>query len=358
MGKIILQNTSFSFEEIKSNQWTEDDPYLHASLAFCRDWLNGEMIFKLKTSGSTGAPKPITVNRIQMEISAKATKDFFEIRPNSLLLCCLNTEMIAGKMMLVRALEWNADLVLVEPKENPLLELRMDQKFDFAAMVPMQVAASLENPETVNKLKTIKQLIIGGAPISASLLEKIEKENLNAYQTYGMTETVSHVALAKIDGKRLLYTALPNVGIGTDAAGRLWLEAPMAMGNHLQTNDLVELVGSNQFVWLGRADFTINSGGIKIQPEILEPQIAPFIAGIFPNSDFFLFGQEDSKLGQKLVLVIENPKADQKQAADLLMEIRSNFQKYLVPKTILFVSDFERTPSGKINRLANLKNAK
>ncbi|ERM84139.1 hypothetical protein P872_15255 [Rhodonellum psychrophilum GCM71 = DSM 17998] len=358
MGKIILQIGSYSFEEIKNSLWTEKDPYLESSLRFCRDWLRGEMLFELSTSGSTGTPKTITVHRRQMEISAKATKDFFGIQPNSLLLCCLSTDMIAGKMMLVRALEWDADVVLVAPKENPLLELSMNREFDFAAMVPMQVAACLDSTKTAGELKKIKQLIIGGAPISPALLEKIGMEKLNAYQTYGMTETVSHVALAKINGQKPIYTALPNVGIGTDASGRLWLEAPMAQEKHLQTNDLVELIGNNQFVWLGRADFTINSGGIKIQPEILEPQLAAIVSEFFPKSDFFLSALEDSKFGQKLVLVIENTQPEQKRAKDLLMEIRKNFHKHLVPKTVLFVSDFMRTPSGKINRRANLNIAK
>jgi o-succinylbenzoate---CoA ligase len=355
MGKIILENKEYTFGQIKNGQWHEDDSYLHQTFSFCQKWLNGVNYFELKTSGSTGKPKKIHISRNQMEISAAATKSFLNIDYQSILLCCLNTEMIAGKMMLVRAMEWNADLVLVKPKENPLEKLWFESRIDFSAMVPLQVQACLSDVETALKLKNIGTLIIGGAPSSGSLKEKIVEEGIPAYQTFGMTETVSHIALAPITKGELVFDTLPGVSIGTDEDGRLWISAAMASEEKLQTNDLVELLNNSQFKWLGRADFTINSGGIKIQPEVLEPQLSPFIQNHFGDVPFFVFGKHDEKLGQKLLLILEDGIIEASKIKTFQDDLRVNLTNYLVPKEVLVLDKFVKTESGKINRLETVK---
>jgi o-succinylbenzoate---CoA ligase len=355
MGKIILENKEYTFDQIKNGQWNEDDPYILQAFSFCQQWLNGIKEFELKTSGSTGKSKVIHVSRNQMEISAAATKDYFKIDYGSTLLCCLNTDMIAGKMMLIRAMEWNADLVLIKPKENPLEKLWFESRIDFAAMVPLQVQACLSDVETALKLKNIGTLIIGGAPSSASLKKKIEDDNINAFQTFGMTETVSHIALAPIKKDELVFETLPGVSIGTDEDGQLWISASMASEEKLQTNDIVELLNDSQFKWLGRSDFTINSGGIKIQPEVLEPQLSPFIINYFGDISFFVFGKNDEKLGQKLILVLEGKIDEVSKIKTFQDELRLNLKNYLVPKEVLVLDKFVRTESGKINRLETVK---
>ncbi|WP_194973771.1 AMP-binding protein [Aquiflexum lacus] len=355
MGKIILENKDYTFDQIKNGQWNEEDPYLHQSFSFCQQWLKGVESFELKTSGSTGKPKKIQVSRKQMEISAAATKAFLNIDSESTLLCCLNTEMVAGKMMLVRAMEWNADLVLVKPKENPLEKLWYESRIDFTAMVPLQVQACLSDETTKPKLKSIRTLIIGGAPSSGSLKEKIVEEDINAYQTFGMTETVSHIALAPITKGELVFETLPGVSIGTDEDGRLWISAGMASEEKLQTNDIVELFNNSQFKWLGRADFTINSGGIKIQPEVLEPQLSPFIINHFGDVPFFVFAKHDEKLGQKLLLILECEIIEASKIKSFQNDLRANLINYLVPKEVLVLDKFTRTESGKINRLETIK---
>jgi len=352
MGKIILEINSYTFNQIQQGNWEEEDLYINNALLFCQSWLLGQDSFILQTSGSTGTPKAISLDRRQMEISATATAKFFGTEKHPHLLCCLNTAMIAGKMMLVRALVWDADLYLTKPKENPLEDQWLDVDFDFAAMVPMQAAACLSQVSSKEKLKKTKTLIIGGAPSPSSLLVELVKENINAFQTYGMTETVSHIALAKIGSSNLVYETLPGVVIGTDPEGRLWIEAPMAKEKRLQTNDLVNILDENHFLWLGRNDFTINSGGIKITPEVLEPLIAPFLAKVFGTSAFFLFGKEDQKLGEKLVLVIETDFIKKEKAQELLVSLSGSLEKYQIPKEILSVPEFVKTPSGKINRKA------
>jgi O-succinylbenzoic acid--CoA ligase len=355
MGKIIIENRTYGFDEIKEGNWLENDPYFHQALTFCQLWLKGATVFEMPTSGSTGEPKDIQVNRKQMEISAAATRDFFQIPKGAKMLCCLNIWMVAGKMMLVRAMEWEAELYLVKPSDNPLLELYLE--FDFAAMVPLQVSACLENEKTVPVLKKIKHLIIGGAPSSPTLIQNILNSGIRAYQTYGMTETVSHIALAKINREELVYEVLPGVEIGTDQEQRLWIKAPMASHQILQTNDLVKMIDKSHFQWLGRADFTINSGGIKLQPELMEPKIAPAFEAIFGHQHFFLFGKEDERLGQKLVLVIGHEDKDVTKEQLLRNALKNLFNRYHLPKEILYVKEFVKTASGKINRPATFKNS-
>lgn len=358
MGKILLEKNEYTFDQIQQGNWEEADAYFSEALRFCQSWLQGQDSFLLQTSGSTGIPKTIDVDRRQMEISAASTGKFFRMAKNPRLLCCLNTQMIAGKMMLVRAMVWDADLILTKPKENPFEEEWVDGEFDFVAMVPMQVASCLSQNSSLQKLRKIKTLLIGGAPSPKSLLELLSKENISAYQTYGMTETVSHIALAKIAGTELVYETLPGVTIGVDLDKRLWIEAPMAKEKRLQTNDLVDIVDENHFMWIGRSDFTINSGGFKIQPEILESQIAPTIEAYYGKVEFFLFGLDDEKLGQKLVLVIESNQTDNEKAGKLLYSISGLVHKYQIPKEVIFVKEFVKTPSGKINKSETIKSAK
>src|SRR5690554_4469576 len=169
MGTIIINQQEFSFQQIKERDWPKQTPYFETSLSFCRDWLNGKNVFELQTSGSTGSPKTIKVSRAQMSSSAKATGDFFNIQPQASLLCCLNTAMIAGKMMLVRAMEWDSFLYLVEPSSNPLLGFSADQSLDFATMVPVQLETCLGDEYSRGLVHRIQNLLIGGAPPSPAL---------------------------------------------------------------------------------------------------------------------------------------------------------------------------------------------
>jgi O-succinylbenzoic acid--CoA ligase len=353
MGKIIFNNRYYSFEKIRQGDWETSDPYLHQGLSFCQEWLRGQTFFDLHTSGSTGLPKSIKANRKQMEASAAATRSFFNIGSGSILLCCLNIQMIAGKMMLIRGMEWDSTIFLVPPTGNPLEGIACD--FDFAAMVPIQVMTCLDDSKSLPKIQSIKNLIIGGAPSSPSLIQKIQKLQVNAFQTFGMTETVSHIALANISSMPLIYQCLPGVQIGVDKELRLWIKAPMSGNKKIQTNDIVELMDERQFQWLGRADFTINSGGIKLQPEQMENRMTDLMKEVYGHSNFFLFGKPDEKLGQKLALLIEEKDADPKKEQKLVYGLEQLLDRYHLPKEIYYVGKFHKTASGKVNRPETIK---
>lgn len=348
MFQLIIGSNSYS-----SNQDFEETPnnlpeFAKEAFNFCHDWLQGKDSFILQTSGSTGIPKSIHVNRSQMIASATGTQSYFGVQENTNMLCCMNTSYIAGKMMLVRAMVWNCPILIIEPSSNPLTNLPDSFAVEFVAMVPLQVEESLKS--ALSKLKKVKYLIIGGAPISNQLKATLIKIEIKAFQTYGMTETVSHIAIAPITEGDLIYEGLPGVQLGLDARGALWINSEMSNNEKIQTNDLVDLVSENKFKWLGRADFVINSGGIKLHPEILESRIEPILKSYFPENSFFLFGEKDEILGERLILLIEVEEISEKSLGGIQLSLKNTLGKYECPKAIYPIREFIRTETGKINR--------
>ncbi|MCU0399712.1 MAG: AMP-binding protein [Algoriphagus sp.] len=348
MFRLHFENQVYSKAEDFEVNPNDLPEYAKAAFPFCKSWLEEEKTFSQSTSGSTGIPKQISISRQQMEASAKGTGNFFKTDSNSRLLCCLNPAYIAGKMMLVRAMVWNCEIRLVEPSSNPLSKVKGD--LDFVAMVPLQVQASLEDEKSLQKLKSIQHLIIGGAPISSKLKANLVENGIKAWQTFGMTETVSHIALAEIGKEELLYQVLPGVEVGQDHRGALRIKSEMSGPDPIQTNDLIELRSASSFIWQGRVDFVVNSGGIKLFPELIEHKAEGVIEEIFPGSSYFFIGEKDELLGEKLVLILETTESSSR--VKILKERLSDvLGKYELPKKIYFSPKFARTESGKINRL-------
>jgi O-succinylbenzoic acid--CoA ligase len=285
-----------------------------------------------------------------MIASAQLTALHFGFQAGQKVLLPLNADFIAGKMMLVRAMVWNCPIWLFEPKSNPFSDLDDDISPDFVAMVPLQVEACLEDVQALSKLKKVAHLIIGGAPISQKLKSQLIENQLTAWQSYGMTETVSHIALAKIGNGDLEYQTLPGVEIGQDSRGAIWIKSPMSGPEKIQTNDLVEMTSGTSFRWLGRVDFVINSGGVKLHPELLEQQSEAIMDALFPGSRYFFHSEKDEKLGQKLVLLIEKSDPNVELAKLLQSKLEGKLGKYQTPKSIYFIPAFVQTESGKINR--------
>ncbi|MGM8363179.1 AMP-binding protein [Flavobacterium sp. ARAG 55.4] len=301
---------------------------------FLLDWFDEKSYIDLQTSGTTGIPKLIRKNKQALVNSALATGDFFGLKPGDTALCCLPVQFIAGKMMLVRSFILGLAIDVVEPTSNPLANL--NKNYDFAAMVPLQIENSL------TELHKVKKLIIGGAKLNDSLVKKLVNTNSTAYETYGMTETITHIAAKKVGEQA--FSVLPHVSIYQNEKDCLVINAPLVSEEHLFTNDLVELLNERQFVLLGRIDNVVNSGGIKLIPEQIEDKLADKI-----NSAFFIGGIPDAVLGEKLVLVVEGKK---QEIAESVFAVLAKFEK---PKEIFFVPVFEKTASGKIKRKAILK---
>ena len=296
---------------------------------FILDWFDNKSYIEMNTSGTTGTPKLIRVDKQAMVNSALATGDFFELEPSDKALHCLPTKYIAGKMMFVRGFILGLEVDFIAPSSHPLLY--NDTKYDFVAMVPLQAQNSL------SALKNVKKMIVGGAKMSKILESGLSKLNSKVFETYGMTETITHIA-AKEVGERA-FSVLPNIQITTDDRNCLVIDAPLISNEQICTNDIVELVGENQFVFLGRMDNIINSGGIKLIPEKIEEKLSDKI-----ESRFFVTSTEDADLGEKLILVIEG----KKQTLDTT--IFDSLDKYEKPKEVFFVSQFIETANGKIKR--------
>ncbi|WP_026956956.1 AMP-binding protein [Algoriphagus vanfongensis] len=353
MFQLIYNNRVFTGAERVDSPSEEKPGFLQEALSFCNAWIAGRQEFDQQTSGSTGTPKIIKISREAMIASAEATGKFFQTNSETTLLCCLNPAYIAGKMMLVRAMVWNCPIILEEPTSNPLRDLDANLSPDFLALVPLQMEAILSNENSLAKIKAINNTILGGAPVGFALKEKLIENEIKAYQTFGMTETVSHIALGKLDKNPLTYETLPGVQIGTDERGCLNILSPMSGPNPIQTNDIVEILDRNRFIWKGRADFVINSGGVKLHPEQLESKAEKIIKAIFPEARYFYIGKTHPKLGEMLTLWIENEGHSEMQKGRLEELLNLNFHPYERPKEINFSSKFVETPSGKINKLAS-----
>lgn len=309
---------------------------------FLLNWLNSTPEIIVHTSGSTGSPKEISLLKVHMVNSAQATGTYFNLKPGNKSLLCLPARYIAGKMMLVRAMVLGMELDTVAPTASPLNFTY--KHYDFCAMVPLQVQKSLQ------QLGQIKTLIIGGASVSNSLKTQLAALHVNAYETYGMTETITHVAIkhlsANFDNQK--FKALPNVHFSMDEKGCLIIDAPNISIEKVYTNDLVELVSKTSFVWLGRFDNVINSGGIKLIPEHIEEKLKKII-----STPFFLAGIPDNKLGEKLILILEGEKSiiepvlQQIEASTIVTQ----FEK---PKKAFSIPTFLRTETGKVQRNATL----
>lgn len=325
------------------NSLEEALPYLPEEFsAFMSEWNDAKPYVTAHTSGSTGKPKEIKLLKTDMVASAGLTNAFFKINSGSRLLLCLSPSYIAGKMMIVRWLLSDSELVVRKPSATPLQPV--EKHFHFAAMVPAQVKNILSNGDTASQIGKIDSLIIGGAPLDDETETRLSSTSVSAYATYGMTETMSHIALRKI-GYEKEYFALGDVTFEKDARGCLAINLPHLSIKHIVTNDMVQLRDNRHFRWLGRYDNVINSGGIKIIPEEIEEMLRPYL-----TVRYYMAGVPDSKWGEKAVLVVEGAPWTNEECEKLEEQIKQTVEHYKRPKEILFMEHFKETTSGKILR--------
>jgi O-succinylbenzoic acid--CoA ligase len=314
----------------------EGDPYQQELGNFLLDWLDNRDYMLVQTSGSTGKPKKIKITKQAMVNSAIGTGDFFNLEPGYKVLHCLPSNFIAGKMMIVRAIVLGLELDMIEPSAFPQIDY--EKKYHFCAFTPMQ----LKN--FAKYLKQIKTVIVGGGRVSDDILDLIKDKNPHVYETFGMTETVSHIAVKKLNNfedetNNSYFNTLPEVKVSTDTRGCLIIEAPTLSNEKIITNDIVKIHSDTSFEWIGRYDNVINSGGIKLYPEQIEAKLRSEIA-----EQFFIASIPDEALGDKVVLIIE---AEENELKTINFDGLDKFEK---PKEVLTILKFIETASGKIHR--------
>ena len=359
---------------------------------FLAEWRNESPYVRVQTSGSTGDPKPMLVEKRRMLASARRTNDFLGLREGDTALLCMSLDYIAGKMMVVRAIERGLRLISVEPSGHPLAVANSSPESGedrrglnecffrppltedcsikmqspnlggecFAAMVPMQVYNSLQVPEECERLKQIKHLIIGGGAIDDRLAEELKAFPNNVWSTYGMTETLSHIALRRLSGPEAseLYTPFPSDSVSLNEEGCLVIDAPEVCQERLVTNDIAELatqrgqtlmcsassahkgqspcVANVPFKILGRKDNVICSGGIKIQAEEVERRLRPYM-----RVPYLISKRPDEKFGEAVVLLTEGDTVEAQAICETVLE------KYQRPRAYVHVSQIPLTETKK-----------
>ena len=340
----------FNFEELKEVAYSlikEGEAYEKVTGNFLIDWINKEDFLYVQTSGSTGKPKQIKLMKQAMVNSSIATGNFFGLEPGDKALHCLPSHYIAGKMMFVRALVLGLELDFIEPNSHPVFN--PEKQYDFSAMVPLQLK------QCINETQNIKTIIVGGSMVTEPLAKQIKESSSTFYETYGMTETVTHVAVRPLESKahkgEKFFEALSDVQFSQDDKQRLVIHAPKLVNEELVTNDLVELNSETSFQLLGRYDNVINSGGVKLFPEQIEKKLIPAI-----KERYIIASEADTTLGEKLILIVENTS---ESVAAILEKIKTlkTLDKLEIPKRIYILNKFSETNTGKIQRSETVKAA-
>ncbi len=347
-NRFKLNGEHYSHKDLKEVAYSfikEGDPYEKVIGDFLTDWLSDSDYITARTSGTSGVPKVIHLSKQHMVNSAIATADFFDLKPGDSALHCLPGNYIAGKMMLVRAFAIGLEMDLTEPTASPIFDY--DKLYDFSAMVPLQLT------HMVDYVDNIKNILVGSAVVSNKLKARIQKCTGNIFETYGMTETCTHIAARRLNNfdrspiseeQWHLFTALPNVNISQDLRGCLVIDAPYVSTREIITNDIIKFHSDRTFEWLGRLDNVINSGGVKLYPEVIENKLSKQVM-----QRFFIASKDDESLGQKLILVVEgDSNSIDKSVFDAL-------DKYEIPKQIFYLPKFIETFSGKIQRTETLE---
>ena len=340
---------------------------------FLSEWNNDSDRVLVHTSGSTGKPKPMMVEKKRMLNSARITCDFLGLKPGDSALLCMSLDYIAGKMVVVRSIERHLHLISVSPSGHPLKDINLKDangkdvngEITFAAMVPMQVYNTLQVPEERERLTHIRHLIIGGGAIDASLEKELRSlpGNIAIWSTYGMTETLSHIALRRINGDEASewYQPFDSVKISQTDEGCLVIDAPLVCAETLVTNDIVEIepyiynkvenheevenhnkVEKLRFRIKGRKDNVICSGGIKIQIEEVEALLKPHL-----EKPFMIAKKKDEKFGEIAGLLTEDKEIEKVEATS--RRLLSN-HKYWIPREFRYVEHLPLTETGKPKR--------
>ncbi|MBX2971077.1 MAG: AMP-binding protein [Cyclobacteriaceae bacterium] len=348
---IQLNHREVAVDAILKQEVQPENNVEQSALAFIKDWLSETPSFSFQTSGTTGTPKPFTFTRHQLQQSAARTINALGLQPGDNALVCLNTHYIAGKMMLARAMEHQLRLTVVDPTSNPFEQLPPGYQPDFMAVVPMQLQTLVHDPENHSRLNNMKAVLVGGAPVSLALRNELQKLSCPVYETYGMTETLSNVALRLINttSKTDHFIPLAGVSINIDHRGCLVIHDSI-QSEPLVTNDLGEVDANGNFIWLGRFDNVINTGGIKVYPEKIELVLEQHLGKFTPTFNYFIGPTPDDRFGQVVTLFVDKNALSQTNLDRIIAKVNTLPSGPEKPKRIALINIWRLTETGKTDR--------
>ena len=346
----------FDIQELILRDTSGDSEYIQKVASVCKWWMDTALPMEITTSGSTGEPKKICFERSAILESINMSSKALGLKAGMNALLALDPSFIGGRMMILRCIEIGMNLICLPPSSNPLKDL--NETIDFASFVPLQLETMVADHYLKNRLNSIKTILVGGAPMSQSLRKKTEQLTTAVYLSFGMTETLSHIALQKIEPDEENFKVLDGIQISIDERGCLVIHASHLNEEKIITNDLVELTGPDTFKWIGRFDRVINSGGIKLSPEVLESKSEELIKSIFSGDGFFFSSVKDDRLGDRLVLILISMTIPSSEEIEKIVSVlRLKLGTYEMPKAIFLARAFEKTSGGKLDRKNTLAKA-
>ncbi len=316
--------------------------YSNDVLQIIRKWNTENPIFKIYSSGTTGAPKDIILSKAILSWSAKQTAKFINPTSTDKIACCLPIDKVSGFMQLIRAMEWQVPIEILPPEAIPF---SIGHKFTITSLTPYQLSKIIKKDSSI--LRGFRKILLGGGEITSDLLSEIGKlniDNLKIFHTYGMTETASHIAIAELYGKKVntCFTPFDGVEISKNNDDCLCVGIP-ELQLSIQTNDIVKLNDDNTFEVLGRIDNVINTGGIKIHPEVIEKLITQKLQ---LKKSIIISSKKDSQLGNRVILISEEGNKIDIENLYFLNDI----YPYSIPKEVIYIKEFKRNASLKIDR--------
>ena len=349
------EKVSLQPHEVLEGHWKKHLPsYAAEVLSIVEAWLQGETHFTLYSSGSSGTAQPFLFHKTQAIASAKISMSFLKWPLHLPFFLCLSTKHVGGFMQVVRALCYNHSLEVASPLSYALAHMTRGKRFALLSTVPLQLHRAIQKA-LLHHIEQSHVVIIGGAPINLLTEKALHALHTRIYHSYGMTETLSHIALRRLHAPTKSYfEALPSITLLPQSDGTLGVRSPVNNYCLLRTPDKVQMAGKNRFIWEGRTDHVINSGGIKLPLHPIDRLIETYFLEIEetqrPVTLFFSWGLSDEALGEKLVLFSEEVFSKElRQTLRLLLS--KKLSKYHVPKEICVISPFVFTSSGKIDKI-------
>lgn len=346
------------YKEQEYNLSNEDDRKLLAGkgsfanqiAALAADWYGESNSLTFKTSGTTGTYKEVVIPKSKIQLSAELTVKHFNLDKKDTALAILDPTRIGGSMVIIRALLAEMKIIALEPNSDFASNSHLVKECSFTSMVPIQLRKIFSDQLLIEHFKSYKAILVGGAPINYSLQRKITENALPVYETFGMTETVSHFALRDLRKSSNPFTVIGANTISQNSNGCLVIKGELTDQESFATNDIVHLIDEKHFEWVGRSDFIINSGGVKVNPEKVERIVARTIYDLGITNRFIVSSVPDDSLGQRIVLVLEGESLADDVAERLLQSFKANLDKYENPKEIRYLEKFPETANFKVNR--------